>query len=622
MLSPHDRASLFEALRPPEGYLLDAAAGTSFTLDLEAMLTAPIAFALYAAADSDVEEADVEPVGLLEAIRRHADRITIFCQSGQIAVPARRRTVFAWLEDAVVEVVAPRPQGLFHPKVWLVRYRHPGTDARVLRVLCATRNLTFDTSWDTLLRVESEPYDPPPAGSTLPAQTELAGLFRRLPDLAHHAPNDERRDAIEALADDLERIPLVPPDPFSALTFHVLGLEGGRADPFPAVSRKGAVISPFLGEAFLAGLAAHHPLALLVSREESLDRLSPQVLSNVDRVTALTSAIDVSPAEADGGQATSSTADGAGDPARLLAGLHAKLYLFDAPGGARMFTGSANATTAAFGGNVEVLAELEGPVEIGVDALLAETEGETGFAELLVDYRPLDETVEPTDAEQLELRLDVLRRQVADARLTATLTSDADDYLLRLSSDEPLPTLDADEAELTVWPVTLDEASSAQPLILGAPADVSFGVTLEGITSFFAVRATGRRGEANGATTFLVNARLEGAPEDRHSRLLAAMLRDPDRLLRYLLMLLHDQDSILGGEMGQGKGWLGRWVGAGWGELPLLELLLRALDRHPERLDHIERLLHDLADERQRILPEGFETVWDPIWSQRREGRR
>jgi hypothetical protein len=43
MLDPHDRASLYEALRPPAGYDLDCAVGTSFTLDLEALLTAPTA---------------------------------------------------------------------------------------------------------------------------------------------------------------------------------------------------------------------------------------------------------------------------------------------------------------------------------------------------------------------------------------------------------------------------------------------------------------------------------------------------------------------------------------------------------------------------------------------------
>lgn len=72
MLSPYSRVGLFEALRPPPGSVVDAAVGTSFTLDLEALLTAPIAFALFEASDTDRDECGLEPVGLLEAIRRHS----------------------------------------------------------------------------------------------------------------------------------------------------------------------------------------------------------------------------------------------------------------------------------------------------------------------------------------------------------------------------------------------------------------------------------------------------------------------------------------------------------------------------------------------------------------------
>ncbi len=157
--------------------MLDAAVGTSFSLDLEALLTAPIAFALFDAHDEE-ERPDLEPVGLLEAIRRHSDRITLFCQAGQIAVPPKHRTVFAWLESGVVPVEAKHKAMLFHPKVWVVRYRTQ-EEGFVLRVLCATRNLTFDTSWDTLLQVETEPF--PPVGSRKDANgAPLATLLRAL----------------------------------------------------------------------------------------------------------------------------------------------------------------------------------------------------------------------------------------------------------------------------------------------------------------------------------------------------------------------------------------------------------------------------------------------------------
>ena len=625
MLSPHDRDSLFAALRPPPGFHLDAAVGTSFTLDLEAMLTAPISFALYEATHADPDSPEVEPVGLLEAIRHHAERITLFCQAGQIAVPQRRRPVFAWLEDGVVEVTAPRPGHLFHPKVWVIRFR--ADDTSVLRVLCATRNLTFDTSWDTLLRLESEPYtavDEPP----LPAQRELADLVRDLPDLAHQPVPAPRREAIDSLADEVERVPLAPPEPFTSVAFHTFGLTGQGTLPFPPTSNAAMVVSPFLGESLLTGLLDDHTLDALVSREESMDRIPPEVLAHVERCYALNDAIEIEPpkiADTDDGRLTASadSVEEHADPGRQLSGLHAKLFVFDTDDGTRLFTGSANATGAAFDGNVEVLAELHGPDDVGVQALLADTPGESGFLDLLIDYHLRDTPVESDDADELEWRLNRLRVDIAAVRFTAQITGGPDEYQLQLSTDVPAPTLDADELELTVWPVTLDEGSSTRALAPDRPVEATFTVTLDGLSAFFAVRASARRGTARATTTFLIKAQLVGVPDDRHSRLLASMLRDRDRLLRYLLMLLHDETGGPEGEAtGQGKGWLGSWLGAGWDELPLLEVLLRALDRHPDRLDHIDRLLHDLGEERTDLLPDDFDAVWEPIWRHRQEVRR
>ena len=45
MLAPDSRALLLDALRPPRGSSLDRAVATTFTLDLEAALMVPLAFA-------------------------------------------------------------------------------------------------------------------------------------------------------------------------------------------------------------------------------------------------------------------------------------------------------------------------------------------------------------------------------------------------------------------------------------------------------------------------------------------------------------------------------------------------------------------------------------------------
>ena len=86
MLGTHERTLLLDNLRPPAGYRLRRAVGTSFTLDLMALLTAPLAFTFFDAHDDDGAPV-ADPVALLEALRRHAEKVTLFCQAGAISVP-------------------------------------------------------------------------------------------------------------------------------------------------------------------------------------------------------------------------------------------------------------------------------------------------------------------------------------------------------------------------------------------------------------------------------------------------------------------------------------------------------------------------------------------------------
>ena len=86
MLAPDSRAVLLDLLRPPPGHELRHAVATTFTLDLSAALVPPLAFVARGLS------ASTNQVSLLTAVRSISERIDIFCQAGQIAVP---RTVVA-----------------------------------------------------------------------------------------------------------------------------------------------------------------------------------------------------------------------------------------------------------------------------------------------------------------------------------------------------------------------------------------------------------------------------------------------------------------------------------------------------------------------------------------------
>ena len=117
VLDPDARTIYLSALRPPDGYTLDRAIGTTYSLDLVTLLSVPLAFALFDRAESN-EELLKDPVLLLEALRRHAQRTSIFCNAGQIASPRGAHALFIALEPMVHEVRCPNRGGEVAPVPW------------------------------------------------------------------------------------------------------------------------------------------------------------------------------------------------------------------------------------------------------------------------------------------------------------------------------------------------------------------------------------------------------------------------------------------------------------------------------------------------------------------------
>ena len=217
MLDPRDRTLLFEALRPPDGYELHSAVGTTYSLDLMALLAAPVAFTLFDCEDQK-GRLELDPLVLLEALRQHARKVTIFCQAGRIAVPSHHRPLLGYLESSVVEAVAPKADGAFHPKVWALRFERDGQPVRY-RVLCLSRNLTFDRSWDTALVLEGQLTDRKLAYAD---NHPLGDFFKALPGMAVQPVSTAVEDRVGRIQDELRRVKFEWPE----------GLRGGRPGRF------------------------------------------------------------------------------------------------------------------------------------------------------------------------------------------------------------------------------------------------------------------------------------------------------------------------------------------------------------------------------------------------------
>ena len=642
MLGTRERTLFLDSLRPPTGYRLRRAVGTSFTLDLMALLTAPLAFTFFDAHDDDGTPL-ADPVLLLEALRRHAEKITLFCQAGAIGVPRPGEGLLAFLERSVVEVQARYEGGIFHPKVWVLAFEAEDKPA-IYRVLCLSRNLTFARAWDTCLRLEGKITE----GQGDFARNEpFAELLLALPELSTRPISPELQEELERMANEVRRVDFHLPWPFEDFRVHNFGLGDQRAWPFPKGGRS-LVVSPFLVTSTVQDLRRNHGLDVLISRPEAFEDVvrihGREALPTTCYVLSPGADLESRDAENEGEEGSHGSPPG--EDEIELVGLHAKLFLFEQGWHARLFTGSANATGAAFAQNVEVLVELVGKKSrCGIDALLG-LEDDPKLATLrsiLQEYRVPD-IIEPTNGpkEKLERSVDRWARRLGAARLTATVSKveDAERWDMMLSGELPEMPAGTEIAEVRVWPVTLpaeralrisnsadqrrQPVNPAEPADRAEPADhiVTFKrLSFEALTAFFAFEVTLGDGQHTVRKRFAVTAELRGAPEDRKERLLRSLLKDRDRVLQLLFLILRGEGADVSAfvEAARRDGSAPQGSFGGWDQTALLEALLRSLSHDPRRIDDARRLIADLerTPEGRKLLPEGLSEIWEPVWAAR-----
>ena len=682
MLQPTNRLMLVDAMQPPSGFRFESAMAVTFTLDLRALLAIPAALAFAAGgstspqASGDADTASTtrssqEPIELIHALRSHASKLTVFSQAGEIGLPPSRR-VFAFLERAVLPVTAPRG-GIVHPKVWVIRYESTsdkstsdgtggGTRARTLRVLIASRNLTFDASWDTVVRLD-ETVDSSGVGLA-----PVGELFEGLLDIADSRVAESHRQRVSSLATALRQASFQLPAGVDGLRTHIVGFGETPSPLLPSEAERSLIISPFVSDRFFTTV---YPTAVdeLVSRPESLDGLAPETLT---RVTKVHSFDDGSAPELDAEDDRRSRLD----PGRPLAGLHAKIFAFETGPRAQLFLGSANAVSAAFSSNVEILVELTGPTSVlGIDRLCAGLDDERGLRDYFYDYRPSDNNdtdeetsldryrhaiallpiqghVESSNPERAATRADEPAAPTAprlnaedhgtvraapaagsptlpapaetvraasptqaataadlpaasSAQVGSVEPGDDGSWAVTYRTDEPLP--QPQGVKISCWPLT--SAGHRREVVAGRPLHERFETSLDNLSGFLAFELEAEDGTVS---SFVVPVQLSGVPEQRDRLLLRMLIGNAERFFRYLMALLDEEteevslvDAVtrLSDETTE--------AGPGQPSLPVLEKLLRTMRREPHKLAGLNPLVSDL--DADGALPEGFAELWKMI---------
>ena len=598
MLSPESRTVAMEFLRPPSGYKLDMAVLTTYTLDLETLLALPLG--VLAQADSDLEALLADPLLLLEALREASDRVHVFVDESGIAIPRTHRELYAMLESSVHPVRA-RGGGVFHPKVWVVRYTAEHEEMPLLRVGVMSRNLTFDRSWDVALASEASPA----RKQRSKASAHLHDLLKTLPDLSTEGIAKAVRKDMLKLAAEVGQTRFPSPDGFEdPVEFHVLGLDKKQVgkpyrmlQPQNGVSRLLA-IAPFVGKSALNEIAnMSNGESMLVSRKEELDKLSEDSLTawrrnQVDEVMVMQ---DASLDEVEDG--TNSR----------LSGLHAKIIAVEHGWDVTWFVGSANLTSAAFTGpNVEAMASITGnkgrrssTSGQGIEQFL-----NAGFRKLCASYHRSDASVQEENGDDLAAIMEV-KKALLTEHLEVVCAPADNGFLCSLKEAIVLPP----DVSVSTWPVSISEEHAKtfeQPVHWTLPASR--------LTAFFAFRLH----VANKNVEDIRFARklpAEGMPEGRLNEVLRSLIDSPERFLQFLRALLGGLEGMVDwAQAGEGAN-KGAFGGNGPGGETLLEDLMRVASREPERLKPIRRLIDELrsTEEGRKIVPDQLFNIWTAV---------
>ncbi len=574
-------------LIPPEGHELRQAVATTYSADLDTLLSIPVALFYSQTLEGDLRSKDVH---LIRAIQNTAKMLTIYHQEGQLRVPRSEREIHAYFESSLAPVLPASEFTSFHPKLWVLSYQSiEDPQQSRYRLIVLSRNLTFDRSWDVAVCLEGLPE-----AKTLDRNKPLVDFLQWLDD-KHPFP------AAGVFIEELSRVSFEQPAEFDDYQFHPVGVTGYKTNPVARQKSETLLcISPFLHEKTIDDLHRNtESLPVLLSRADELQRLPVATLRQVESY-CLSPIIEE-------GERMDAAEDGQGEP--MPQSLHAKLFLFDDASHANWFLGSANATLAACTRNVEFMIQL-----IGTDSRTRLTHvkqqllGEDGASGVFEEFLPSqggqnDETTQSQQRAMRTLEYAILAAQHS-GKITPAETGDNYDFHLAVDFTS---VRFGDEFQVSVRPFV--RFAEPQQVIAGTQNELVFpNISETRISRFLHFVVSDEDGASR---EFLIRIEVEGMPAGRLDNIFKSIINSSEKFFAYLRFLLTDEPDKedFGGTNSQSSA----GDGDSWEmDIPIFEQLLVVASRNPKRLREIDSAINSLRDEHNEdVIPASFLSLWE-----------
>ena len=595
MLNPNnDRLDYGQVLAPPVNYKLDFAIGTTYSLDLDALVGACIALGLAEETDSDLMK---NPVCLLEALRATGDKVALFCEGGQIHLPGNVTSLYILLEKMVFPVTTAKRKGVakypsFHPKFWLIRYVDEKNNY-LYRVVVLSRNLTFDRSWDVTFCMDGKKKSTETAKNN-PIGDFITYLIKQLPETDYAA---EKQKKMKSVIRELKNVEFsLDSKEFTGFDFIPFGIGsqyGSDQKPLYTLLEdsfhEAFIMSPFLSSGVIKNFNERskwmeHAEYVLITRASELGKLKPSDCSNFEIYTMKDAVVDGE------GLISEETPD------IQKQDIHAKIYMLRKGSDSSLYLGSLNASHNALHGNVEFMIKLHSKnrylnLTKMKESLFGTDEAESPFQLAQFNNKQIDEVEEKANL------LDGVIKDINRKTLGAVIKENGDRFDVSVSF-EPINS----EYEISVSPLLSKKTATMAETV------VFTDLELTQLSEFYKISVS----DGSQTVSRVIMIPTENMPDDREKAVVSSVVNDKKCFYRYIAFLLGDNlvvSALESMDMNESESSTSQNHNKPIQLPALYEKMLHTAATNPERFKEIEYLIKSISSD--GVIPEGFEQLYN-----------
>lgn len=598
-----DRLDYGDILKPPYGYVLEKAIGTTYSLDLEALMANAISLGLAEDTDSKLIN---NPIGMLNALHKISDKIVIFCEAGQIKLPSSHNALCLLLEKMIVPVALSKARGgnhypAFHPKTWLLEYVNAEGN-RSYRFIVMSRNLTFDRSWDISMVLNSS-KKVKQVRKTKPIINFLGYLKGQVKNTTQNAR--KKRNMIAVLMNDLSKVSFSLESKEFDENFEILPLGIGeksydmKEDVLFCTDKNSAdstfhelvIMSPFLSDSLIEAWNRNERgltncRRTLITRKSELTKLKTQQVTNFDIYTLKDNIVDGEDSLSDE------------NIVKQKQDIHAKIFLRRKYSETDLYLGSMNASTSAVIRNVEMMIWLGTKNRyLNGESFLKDLFG--GDADNKANPFELSYVMEQTE-DPMKNEQDIMEQQIKTIcrlRMRAVVHEHDGKYDIEVLFENPIK-----GDNIFIMPLRSKKEELISEKVRFKDLDILH------LSEFYVIKIIGE----NSSIERVIMIPTVGFPEDRESAVVNSVVNNKKSFVEYLSFVLGD-DYILSMLEGKQMGESGFYKQS-YDVMPALyEKMLKTALEAPERLSEINYLLKMVTNE--DIIPEDFRDMYETFKS-------